>query len=242
MTQAQTASGPASPAARQAPNSQPEPMIEPRPVSIKAKGPTSRRMELWSGMTTPLGKSRWRRVRDDYRFGHVCQREMARDYRVEQNACAIPQLGRCSDAISGFELYKGKSEACDPVVLCGTFRVFIAPDIWRADRYSWTAWQPSIWLARGCSPERKHCCRRSGFFSRRRGSCRCGLSLRPRRYADQQTDWQQRVRRGRDWSDRFDQRQLCGIKPGLEQWQRSRSRCSDMDRRKRRFERRGFRG
>ncbi|MCW0460841.1 hypothetical protein NB717_001909 [Xanthomonas sacchari] len=46
-TQAQIAPGPASPAARQAPNSQPEPMIEPRPVSIRANGPTSRRRAEW---------------------------------------------------------------------------------------------------------------------------------------------------------------------------------------------------
>lgn len=43
--QAQIAPGPARPAARQAPNNQPEPMIEPRPVSMRAKGPTSRRSD-----------------------------------------------------------------------------------------------------------------------------------------------------------------------------------------------------
>src|SRR5215469_427124 len=46
MIHAQTASGPANPAARHAPNSQPEPMIEPRPISINANAPTSRRMAL----------------------------------------------------------------------------------------------------------------------------------------------------------------------------------------------------
>src|ERR1700733_4405422 len=44
ITYAQIASGPAMPAARHAPNSQPEPMIEPNPVSINANGPTSRRI------------------------------------------------------------------------------------------------------------------------------------------------------------------------------------------------------
>jgi hypothetical protein len=44
MIQAQIAPGPASCAACQAPNSQPEPMIEPRPVNIRAQGPTSRRI------------------------------------------------------------------------------------------------------------------------------------------------------------------------------------------------------
>src|SRR5215471_18865056 len=43
-THAQTALGPASPAARHAPNSHPDPMIEPSPVSIKAMLPTSRRI------------------------------------------------------------------------------------------------------------------------------------------------------------------------------------------------------
>src|ERR1700678_2001941 len=38
------APGPASCAARQAPNSQPEPMIDPSPVNISATAPTSRRM------------------------------------------------------------------------------------------------------------------------------------------------------------------------------------------------------
>src|SRR6185312_5938511 len=53
ITQAQIAPGPAICAARQAPNSQPEPMIEPRPVSIRANGPTSRRIELLEDMETP---------------------------------------------------------------------------------------------------------------------------------------------------------------------------------------------
>src|SRR5579871_1978282 len=44
ITHAHTAPGPASCAARQAPNNQPEPMIEPKPVNIKAMAPTSRRM------------------------------------------------------------------------------------------------------------------------------------------------------------------------------------------------------
>src|SRR5262249_15439570 len=43
-THAQTAPGPAIPAARQAPNSHPDPMIEPNPVSIRAMLPTSRRI------------------------------------------------------------------------------------------------------------------------------------------------------------------------------------------------------
>src|SRR6185437_9264583 len=44
MTHAQIAPGPASMAARHAPNSQPEPMIEPSPVNISAQAPTWRRM------------------------------------------------------------------------------------------------------------------------------------------------------------------------------------------------------
>src|SRR4051794_27464260 len=51
-THAHTAPGPASPAARHAPNSHPEPMIEPSPVSIRAKVPTSRRMGLGEFMRT----------------------------------------------------------------------------------------------------------------------------------------------------------------------------------------------
>src|SRR5690348_4110726 len=43
ITQAQIAPGPASCAARHAPNSQPEPMIEPSPVNISAHAPTVRR-------------------------------------------------------------------------------------------------------------------------------------------------------------------------------------------------------
>src|ERR1700747_2736313 len=46
MTQAQIASGPAGRATLAAPNSQPEPMIEPRPVYIRAMAPTSRRIAL----------------------------------------------------------------------------------------------------------------------------------------------------------------------------------------------------
>ena len=49
-TQAQTAPGPASPAARQAPNSQPEPMMEPSPVSMSAKVPTCRLAGLFELM------------------------------------------------------------------------------------------------------------------------------------------------------------------------------------------------
>src|SRR5690625_5184585 len=45
MTQAQVAPGPAICAAFQAPNNQPEPIIEPRPVNIRAHAPTSRRIE-----------------------------------------------------------------------------------------------------------------------------------------------------------------------------------------------------
>ena len=44
ITHAQIAPGPASCAARHAPNSQPEPMIEPRPVNISAHAPTLRRI------------------------------------------------------------------------------------------------------------------------------------------------------------------------------------------------------
>jgi hypothetical protein len=40
------APGPASWAARQAPNNQPDPMIEPKPVNISAMAPTSRRIAL----------------------------------------------------------------------------------------------------------------------------------------------------------------------------------------------------
>src|SRR5579875_768095 len=44
ITHAQTAPGPASRAGRHAPDSQPEPMIEPRPVNISAHAPTLRRI------------------------------------------------------------------------------------------------------------------------------------------------------------------------------------------------------
>src|SRR6185312_1372547 len=54
ITQAQMAPGPAICAARHAPNSQPEPMIEPRPVSIRANGPTSRRIWLAWDMEAPV--------------------------------------------------------------------------------------------------------------------------------------------------------------------------------------------
>src|SRR5580698_6421362 len=40
------APGPASWAARQAPNSQPDPMMEPKPVNMSATAPTSRLMDL----------------------------------------------------------------------------------------------------------------------------------------------------------------------------------------------------
>src|SRR5580698_7450597 len=46
MIQAYTAPGPASWAARQAPNSQPEPMMDPKPVNMSAIAPISRRMAL----------------------------------------------------------------------------------------------------------------------------------------------------------------------------------------------------
>ena len=44
-TQAQMASGPANRAALEAPKSQPEPMMEPMPVMVRATTPTSRRRE-----------------------------------------------------------------------------------------------------------------------------------------------------------------------------------------------------
>src|SRR5262252_13346 len=59
-TQAHTAPGPASPAARQAPNSQPEPMMEPRPVIIRARVPTCRRVWIRTLMPEPAS---W--VRDE---------------------------------------------------------------------------------------------------------------------------------------------------------------------------------
>src|SRR6185312_11833236 len=46
ITQAQIAPGPANWAARHAPNSQPEPMMEPKPVNISATAPTSRRIAI----------------------------------------------------------------------------------------------------------------------------------------------------------------------------------------------------
>src|SRR5690348_1753654 len=53
ISHAQIAPGPAICAARHAPNSQPEPMMEPRPVSIRANGPTSRRIWLAWDMEAP---------------------------------------------------------------------------------------------------------------------------------------------------------------------------------------------
>src|ERR1700756_4844245 len=58
-THAQTAPGPAKPAAFHAPNSQPEPMIEPRPVSMRANGPTSRRIALEEDIEHSLKPSQW---------------------------------------------------------------------------------------------------------------------------------------------------------------------------------------
>src|SRR6185437_13126412 len=46
MIQEYTAPGPANWAARHAPNSQPDPMMEPKPVNISATAPTSRRIAL----------------------------------------------------------------------------------------------------------------------------------------------------------------------------------------------------
>ncbi len=43
MTQARMAAGPAMAAARSAPKSQPEPMIDPRPVAVRAMVPRDRR-------------------------------------------------------------------------------------------------------------------------------------------------------------------------------------------------------
>ncbi len=43
MTQARMAAGPAMAAARSAPKSQPEPMIDPRPTAVRATGPSVRR-------------------------------------------------------------------------------------------------------------------------------------------------------------------------------------------------------
>src|SRR5690348_1050828 len=58
MIQAQIAPGPVSSAARQAPNSQPDPMIEPRPVNISAIAPTWRRMANSLDMDgTPRGET-----------------------------------------------------------------------------------------------------------------------------------------------------------------------------------------
>src|SRR5215469_954642 len=54
-THAQTALGPASPAARHAPNSHPDPMIEPSPVSIRAMLPTSRR--IGEGESTQISRA-----------------------------------------------------------------------------------------------------------------------------------------------------------------------------------------
>src|SRR5580692_13197250 len=48
MTQAQMEAGPAIFAAFHAPNSQPDPMMEPRPVSISANGPMFRCIELFT--------------------------------------------------------------------------------------------------------------------------------------------------------------------------------------------------
>jgi len=57
-TQAQIDPGPARPAARQAPNSHPDPMIEPSPVSHQCKGADSRRIGLGELMRTPWLESR----------------------------------------------------------------------------------------------------------------------------------------------------------------------------------------
>src|SRR6185312_14316739 len=67
ITQAQMAPGPAICAARHAPNSQPEPMIEPRPVSIRANGPTSRRRGLAWDMEAPVQAPDAQKEADSYR-------------------------------------------------------------------------------------------------------------------------------------------------------------------------------
>src|SRR5579863_4830598 len=53
ITQAHTASGPARRAALEAPNSQPEPMMEPMPVMVRAMTPTSRCREDLFDMEFP---------------------------------------------------------------------------------------------------------------------------------------------------------------------------------------------
>src|SRR6185312_11076766 len=67
ITHAQIAPGPAICAARHAPNNQPEPMIEPRPVSIRANGPTSRRIWLAWDIDVPAKRH------DGAEEGDICR-------------------------------------------------------------------------------------------------------------------------------------------------------------------------
>src|SRR5690348_4250777 len=69
ITHAQIAPGPANCAARHAPKSQPEPMIEPRPVNISAHAPTLRRIAFSLLMQKP---SPAKTVPDDRRTRRVC--------------------------------------------------------------------------------------------------------------------------------------------------------------------------
>src|SRR6476659_4396974 len=95
ITQAQIAPGPARPAARQAPNSQPEPMIEPRPVSIRANGPTSRRMAWFADMEFSRNDPRTRAA-DDRRFASACQRRkvlFGREQEMSVHADIFADIG-----------------------------------------------------------------------------------------------------------------------------------------------------
>src|ERR1700729_4114343 len=78
-THAHTAPGPARPAAFHAPNSQPDPMIEPRPVSIRANGPTSRWRGLDEDMKAPARAIEAPKEADSYRVSRIMSPAMGHD-------------------------------------------------------------------------------------------------------------------------------------------------------------------